>query len=77
MNSGYIYVELVKIISQAINIFSFKNNMTVQPIHTQADYKTALREVSALIDIDPTIGTADADRLEVLGSMVEAYETKH
>lgn len=51
--------------------------MTVQPIHTQADYKTALRKVSALIDIDPTIGTADADRLEVLGSMVEAYETKH
>lgn len=51
--------------------------MSIQPIHTQADYKTALKEVSALIDIDPAVGTEQADRLEVLGALVEAYEAKH
>jgi antitoxin component HigA of HigAB toxin-antitoxin module len=30
-----------------------------------------------LIDIDPELGTGEADRLEVLGALVEAYETKH
>jgi HTH-type transcriptional regulator / antitoxin HigA len=51
--------------------------MNIHPIHTQAEYKTALKEVSTLIDIDPAVGTERADRLEVLGSLVEAYEEKH
>ena len=51
--------------------------MNIQSIHTQADYKAALKEVSTLIDIDPAVGTEQADRLEVLGALVEAYETKH
>lgn len=51
--------------------------MNIHPIHTPADYKAALKEVSTLIDIDPVVGTAQADRLEVLGALVEAYEAKH
>ncbi len=51
--------------------------MTIQPIHTQADYKAALRVVSKLVDADPQLGTPDADHLEVLGALVQAYEAKH
>lgn len=45
-----------------------------KPIHTQSDYKAALAEVSALIDIDPAKGSSDGDRLEVLATLVESYE---
>lgn len=51
--------------------------MNIHPIHTQEDYKAALKEVSTLIDMDPAVGTEQADRLEVLGALVEAYEAKH
>jgi HTH-type transcriptional regulator / antitoxin HigA len=51
--------------------------MNIHPIHTQAEYKTALKEVSSLIDMDPELGTEQADRLEVLGALVEAYEAKY
>lgn len=51
--------------------------MNIHPIHTESDYQAALKEVSALIDLDPMVGTEQADRLEVLGALVEAYEAKH
>jgi HTH-type transcriptional regulator / antitoxin HigA len=50
--------------------------MNIHPIHTQTDYKAALKEISTLIDMDPAVGTEQADRLEVLGALVEAYEEK-
>ncbi len=51
--------------------------MDIRPIHTKADYKAALKEVSTLVDADPQRGTPDADRLEILGTLVEAYEARH
>ena len=51
--------------------------MEIRPIHTKADYKAALKAVSALVDADPERGTPDADRLEVLGTLLEAYEAQH
>ena len=51
--------------------------MDIRPIHTKADYKAALKIVSALIDADPKRGTPAADRLEVLGTLLEAYEARH
>jgi HTH-type transcriptional regulator / antitoxin HigA len=50
--------------------------MEIRPIHTKADYKAALKMVSTLVDADPKPGTPDGDRLEVLGTLVEAYEAK-
>lgn len=47
------------------------------PIQNEADYRAALKVVSALVDADPKRGTPDADRLEVLGTLVEAYEAQH
>ena len=51
--------------------------MEIRPIHTEADYKAALREVSAYIDNEPEPDTLDGVRLEILLSLVEAYEAKH
>ena len=51
--------------------------MEIRPIHTEADYKAALREVSAYFENEPEPGTLDGDRFEVLLTLVEAYEAKH
>lgn len=50
--------------------------MEIRPIHTEADYKAALREVSAYFDNEPEPGTPDGDRFEILLTLVEAYEAK-
>ncbi|MDR2839200.1 MAG: transcriptional regulator [Azonexus sp.] len=51
--------------------------MEIHPIRTEADYKAALREVSACFDNEPAPGTAAGDRFEILLTLVEAYEAKH
>ena len=49
--------------------------MEIKPIKSDADYEAALEEIERLLDSRP--GTAEADRLEVMATLVEAYETKH
>ena len=51
--------------------------MEIKAIRTEQDYLAALREVSALIDLDPSLDTPDGERLDVLGTLVQAYEAKH
>jgi HTH-type transcriptional regulator / antitoxin HigA len=51
--------------------------MKIQPIRTKADYKAALAVVSKLVDKDPAPGTPEGDQLDVLATLVEAYEAKH
>lgn len=51
--------------------------MNVNPIRTKDDYRAALAVVSKLVDKDPAPGTPDGDRLDVLATLVEAYEAKH
>ncbi len=51
--------------------------MEIRPIHTEADYQAALRDISALMEADPDYGTPDGDRLDVLAILVQAYEAKH
>jgi len=51
--------------------------MEIQPIKTQADYKAMLKEVSRLMENDPKLGTPEGDRLDVLATLIEAYEAKH
>lgn len=50
--------------------------MTVKPLQTKAEYKAALKTVSALVDADPHPGTPDAEQLESLRALIEAYENK-
>lgn len=49
--------------------------MHIKPIKTEKDYKKALGEIDALFDAAP--GTSNGDRLDVLSTLVEAYEEKH
>lgn len=51
--------------------------MDIRPIHTAADYKATLKEISNLMASDPDLGTPKGDRLDVLVTLVQAYETKH
>lgn len=51
--------------------------MHIKPIHTEEDYRSVLAELSALVDADPEPGTGDGDRLEVLSTLVEAWEAQH
>ncbi len=49
--------------------------MEIKPIKTKKDYQTALKEIDRLFRAVP--GTHEGDRLEVLTTLVEAYEEKH
>jgi HTH-type transcriptional regulator/antitoxin HigA len=49
--------------------------MDIKPIRTQRDYKATLAEIQRLFDAKS--GTPDGDRLEVLATLVEAYEQQH
>jgi len=48
--------------------------MEIKPIRDEIDYEEALREIDALFDAEP--GTSEADKLEVLVTLVEVYESK-
>ncbi len=49
--------------------------MDIKPIHTEADYEAALKEVDKLID--SRLGTPEGDRMDILITLIEAYEAKH
>jgi HTH-type transcriptional regulator/antitoxin HigA len=49
--------------------------MEIKPIKTEADYQAALEEVENLFEAAPD--TPEGDRLEVLVTLIEAYEEKH
>jgi HTH-type transcriptional regulator/antitoxin HigA len=51
--------------------------MNIQPIRTDADYRLALRELSACFDNEPELGSEEGDRFAELIATVEAYEAKH
>ena len=49
--------------------------MDIKPIKTDVDYQAALEEIEGLFDA--VLDTPEGDRLEVLVTLVEAYEEKH
>ena len=49
--------------------------MDIRPIKTERDYRRALKEIDGLMDARPN--TAEGDRLDVLVTLVEAWEEKH
>jgi len=48
--------------------------MDIKPIKTDEDHRAALAEVEKLWDAEP--GSEAADRLDVLATLIEAYEDK-
>ncbi|WP_349630466.1 helix-turn-helix domain-containing protein [Bradyrhizobium iriomotense] len=51
--------------------------MDVKPLHNEQDYDWAIREVSRYFEVEPTPGTPDGDRFEVLSSLIREYEDNH
>lgn len=49
--------------------------MEIKPIRSEADYQAALKEIEKLMESLP--GTVEGDRLDVLVTLVDAYEASH
>jgi len=49
--------------------------MNIKPIKTNKDYKAALKRIEKIFDAKPN--SRKGDELEVLVTLVEAYEQKH
>lgn len=49
--------------------------MEIKPIKNERDYRKALKEIDGLMDA--WANTAEGDRLNVLVTLVEAWEEKH
>ena len=49
--------------------------MNIKPIRTEDDYRAALADIDRLMDAEPD--TPEGDRLDVLATLVEAWEEKH
>lgn len=49
--------------------------MDIKPIRNDADYRVALKEIEKLMMAAPD--TPEGEKLEVLVTLVEAYEAKH
>ena len=49
--------------------------MQIKPIKTKKDYRAALKEIESLMNA--RIDTSEGDRLDVLATLVEAYERNH
>lgn len=49
--------------------------MEIKPIRTDEDYRTILQEIELLMTAAP--GSPEGERLDVLATLVEAYERKN
>jgi len=49
--------------------------LAIKPVRTEADYERALKDIESLMDARP--GTPQGDELDVLATLVEAYEAEH
>ena len=50
--------------------------MQITPIRNDADLMAALAEVDQLAEGDPELGTPAGDKLDVLATLIQAYEAK-
>jgi HTH-type transcriptional regulator / antitoxin HigA len=55
--------------------FERGNEMDIKPIRTQADYEATLKEVENLFNAK--LATPESDKLDVLVTLIEAYEARH
>jgi HTH-type transcriptional regulator/antitoxin HigA len=51
--------------------------MDIRPIRNEADYEAALKEIEPYFEQEPAPGSPDADRFDVLATLIEAYERVH
>lgn len=51
--------------------------MDIRAIRNEDDYSWALAEVEQYFDHEPEEGSPEAERFDVLSTLIEAYEAKH
>ncbi|MBP7568294.1 MAG: transcriptional regulator [Burkholderiaceae bacterium] len=51
--------------------------MDIRPIRNKADHRAALKAVARYFDEEPPVDSDDADRFEILLTLIQAYEAKH
>lgn len=51
--------------------------MDIKPIRNYADYQAALEMIVPFVNEEPLPGSADADRFEVLLTLIQVYEFKN
>jgi HTH-type transcriptional regulator / antitoxin HigA len=49
----------------------------VRPLRSEADYESAIEEIERYFEKEPKPGTPEADRFDLLASVIEDYERKH
>jgi HTH-type transcriptional regulator/antitoxin HigA len=50
---------------------------TIRPIDSEAEYDAALAEIEQYFEKSPKLGTAEADRFDLLALVIEDYEKEH
>ncbi len=48
----------------------------IRPIRTEEDYNWALAEITRYFDNQPSVGSDEGDRFDVLATLIEAYENE-
>jgi len=51
--------------------------MTIKPIRSEKDYQTSLLHIEALFENNLETNLHAQDELEILTTLIEAYEAKH
>lgn len=53
------------------------SEITIRTIRTEADYGWALAEIAQDVEAEPSSGSAEADRFDVLADLIAKYEARH
>jgi len=48
----------------------------IRPLHSEADYNAALKQIEPYFESEPKPGTPEADRFDLLALIIEDYERK-
>lgn len=46
--------------------------MNIHPIHTEADCRATRKEIAALLELEPDVGTPEGDRVDIMATLVQA-----
>ncbi len=51
--------------------------MDIRPLHSEAEYDIALKDIERYFDMEPEPGTAASDRFDLLALVIADYEARH
>lgn len=50
--------------------------MNIYPLHTEADCRATRKEIAALLELDPDVGTPAGDRVDIMATLAQTFEVK-